>query len=131
MRKSYEYTEAYPHDSEPLPGSHKRPYEWAGWRVRIMLHALFTISMLCLLRFGEALALMWEDIAFEYHEGVIRIKINLLVRKTHQNGGVFLLYFNRHLYDTKGIKYRRGTLLSVYKPGAALDVRRDCFEQVV
>ena len=89
MRQAWEYAQEYPQsrELEIVQGSHSRPYQWAGWQVRVMLHAVFTIAMLCLLRFGEALGLLWEDIQFERYEGGVRVKISLIVRKTHQYGG--------------------------------------------
>ncbi len=37
---------------------------WAGYHVRMMLHCLYVISMLCLLQYDEALSIQWEDIEF-------------------------------------------------------------------
>lgn len=53
-----------------------------------MLQLLYIMSMLCLLRYDEALRIQWSDIEFqEMDDGTTRVKIELDVRKTHQNGG--------------------------------------------
>lgn len=87
MKALNDYNNGVPRDTEIAAGSHKTPDNWCGWRVRVMLQALYTITMLCLLRFGEALGLMWEDMKMEVVDGRVRLEIRLLVRKTHQNGG--------------------------------------------
>lgn len=43
----------------------EKPELWAGHRVRIMLHLLIVIGTLCLLRYDEALHIMWTDVFFE------------------------------------------------------------------
>ncbi len=56
--------------------------------MRIMLHALYLISMLCLLRYDEALHIMWSDIFTQQREGnKYRIELRLPFRKTHPTGG--------------------------------------------
>ncbi len=101
MRKLYEFNKAIP--QIPLaPIQRKRKAEsqadsesnlksaWAGYHVRMMLHCLYVISMLCLLRYDEALGIRWEDIEFGTNaEGLTYICLNLLVRKTHQNGSTW------------------------------------------
>lgn len=68
---------------------------WAGFNVRMMLWLFYTISFLCLLRCDEALRIRWEDIEIEEWEvegkKSIRLKITLPFRKTHQNGGQYLI----------------------------------------
>ena len=60
---------------------------WAGYCVRAMLHFLYIISMLCLLRYDEALNIRWDDITTGRDEhGVYFLRLNLPFRKTHQNG---------------------------------------------
>jgi hypothetical protein len=53
-----------------------------------MLHALYTISFLCLLRYDEALHIQVHDIVPEIMEnGRTRLKLTLPFRKTDQYGG--------------------------------------------
>ncbi|KAJ7252839.1 hypothetical protein C8J57DRAFT_1437368 [Mycena rebaudengoi] len=76
---------------------HEHPEVWAGHSVRMMLQLLYIVSMLCLLRYDEALRITWQDVRFEQLEhGVLRIRLDLPFRKTHQNGGIspFFLYAN-------------------------------------
>ncbi|KAJ7683605.1 hypothetical protein B0H14DRAFT_3101642 [Mycena olivaceomarginata] len=55
--------------------------------VRMMLQLLYIVSMLCLLRYDEALRITWQDVHFEPLEnGGFRIRLDLPFRKTHQNG---------------------------------------------
>lgn len=64
------------------------PTMWAGRDIRIMLHLIYTVSMLCLLRFDKTLRIRWQDIEFGIDEfGVDFVKLKLPFRKTHQNGG--------------------------------------------
>lgn len=81
-----------PRDLPLTPTSRKRKAEdtasWGGYRLRTMLHCLYVISMLCLLRYDEALHIRWDDITMGINSaGDPFIQLNLLVRKTHQNGG--------------------------------------------
>lgn len=96
------------------PTSRKRkaenPAEWAGLRIRMMLYLLYLVSMLCLLRFDEALQITWADVIFQVKDPVVeghwhnaapelfaegakrqpedfRVLLNLPFRKTHQYGG--------------------------------------------
>ena len=56
-----------------------------------MLQTLYIIALLCLLRFDEALSLTWDNVHFEdWEDGKFRVRIELLVRKTHQYGGTFI-----------------------------------------
>lgn len=60
---------------------------WGGYRTRVMLHCLYTVSMLCLLRYQEALNIRWEDITFGVDaHGLPTAEIKLHYRKTHQLG---------------------------------------------
>ena len=74
--------------------SHKRraahPADWAGHDIRAMLNLIYIIAFLCLLRFDEVLNLQWADIVLEDHSAGPRLKVSLLARKTHQNGGMRL-----------------------------------------
>lgn len=68
----------------------EHPEEWAGFVVRMMLQLLYNVSMLCLLRYDEALRIMWTDVSFEVTtDGQYRICLKLPFRKTHQNGGTW------------------------------------------
>lgn len=96
------------------PVSRKRkaenPSEWAGFYIRMMLYLLYLVSMLCLLRFDEALRITWSDVVFQVKDTTVeghwhnvtpetftkavkrqpedfRIQLNLPFRKTHQYGG--------------------------------------------
>jgi hypothetical protein len=42
-----------------------RNTEWAGQWIRTMLYLLYLISMLCLLRFDEALQITWADMVVQ------------------------------------------------------------------
>ncbi|TFY50614.1 hypothetical protein EVJ58_g10970, partial [Rhodofomes roseus] len=66
----------------------EHPEDWAGYRVRQMLQLLYTISMLCLLRYDEALRIRWSDIEMLHRNGVPCVKLSLPFRKTAQYGGV-------------------------------------------
>jgi hypothetical protein len=96
------------------PTSRKRkaenPSEWAGFSLRMMLYLLYLLSMLCLLRYDEALRITWADVTFQvqdllienhwldvtpelftkqvnYRPAHFRVKLELPFRKTHQYGG--------------------------------------------
>jgi hypothetical protein len=58
---------------------------WGGGRVRRLLHAIYTVSFWCLLRFDEVLKIQFHDL-----EVVSRTCIKLIVpfRKTDQFGGM-------------------------------------------
>ncbi|TDL13834.1 hypothetical protein BD410DRAFT_817264 [Rickenella mellea] len=80
--------------SRKRPAEH--PPDWAGGKLRKMLNLIYVISFLCLLRFDEVLNLQWPDIEIQQLSTGDRVKISLLARKTHQNGGIapFFLYPN-------------------------------------
>ncbi|EPQ56081.1 hypothetical protein GLOTRDRAFT_105114 [Gloeophyllum trabeum ATCC 11539] len=77
----------------------EHPEDWAGYTIRMMLQVLYITSMLCLLRYDEALGISWSDVFFERAEDGSwhRLRLELPVRKTHQNGGIspFYLYPNK------------------------------------
>lgn len=59
-----------------------------------MLHCLYTMLMLCLLHYQEALDVHWEDITFDRDSrGVQMAEIKLHYSKTHQFGGQLSLMF--------------------------------------
>jgi hypothetical protein len=96
MKRLWEYNMTFPKD-EYGPTSRKRKFEhpedWGGSVIRIMLQLLFLVSMLCLLRYDEALHIMWGDVHFEtLMNGVQRVRLDLPFRKTHQNGGEHVLF---------------------------------------
>ncbi|KAI0327609.1 hypothetical protein GY45DRAFT_1347652 [Cubamyces sp. BRFM 1775] len=98
MRKLWEYNRNFQQEAELLVNSRKRKQEnpemWAGYKVRQMLQTLYTVSMLCLLRYDEALRIMWSDIELLEHDGQSIVKLSLPFRKTCQTGGIapFYLY---------------------------------------
>ena len=57
-----------------------------------MLQLLYVISMLCLLRYDEALRIMWSDIKLEKRNGKHILVLSLPFRKTHQYGGMSIFY---------------------------------------
>lgn len=76
----------------------EHPEMWAGYNVRVMLHCLYVTSLLCLLRYDEALRIMWSDVHFETLQLEAgqrpRLRLMLPFRKTHQNGGKHTLDSN-------------------------------------
>lgn len=58
--------------------------EWGGGRSRKMLHAVYIISFLCLLRFDEALKIQLQDIRWLNESS---FELTLPFRKTSQYGG--------------------------------------------
>ncbi len=92
MKKLWEFNRNFELEHEIKPNSRKRKQEhpelWAGYKVRHMLQTLYTISMLCLLRYDEALRIMWSDIVFEEENGVPIATLSLPFRKTDQTGGM-------------------------------------------
>ncbi|KAJ6628421.1 hypothetical protein B0H10DRAFT_2160891 [Mycena sp. CBHHK59/15] len=103
MKKLWTYNTQFPVESSSSYGStskkrrHEHPEDWAGHSVRMMLQLLYIVSMLCLLRYDEALRITWQDVQLEQLEhGVLRVWLDLPFRKTHQNGGItpFYLYAN-------------------------------------
>ncbi|OSD07360.1 DNA breaking-rejoining enzyme [Trametes coccinea BRFM310] len=92
MRKLWEFNTSFPYKAELEQNSRKRkreqPEHWAGHKVRQMLQALYVVSMLCLLRYDEALRIMWTDINFTCIGGVPVVELRLPFRKTDQNGGI-------------------------------------------
>ncbi|KAJ3003144.1 hypothetical protein NUW54_g5454 [Trametes sanguinea] len=91
MRKLWEFNTRFPYKAELEQNSRKRkreqPERWAGHKVRQMLQTLYVISMLCLLRYDEALRIMWSDINFVCIGGTPVVELRLPFRKTDQNGG--------------------------------------------
>jgi len=55
-----------------------------------MLNAIYSIAFLCLLRFDEALKIQAHHLEV-VDEGRGEIKLTLPFRKTHKNGGTFIL----------------------------------------
>ncbi|KAJ3540347.1 hypothetical protein NM688_g6236 [Phlebia brevispora] len=97
MKRLYDFNQQVPLEAVPQKRKNHPSGQdaWAGYCVRTMLHCLYTISMLCLLRYDEALNIRWEDITFGFTSlGLLFVKIDLSCRKTHQFGGIapFYLY---------------------------------------
>lgn len=68
LRSIWEFNNAIPAaEHEPLSKKRKaeHPEQWAGQNIRVMLHTLYLFSMLCLLRYDEALRIMWTDVRLE------------------------------------------------------------------
>ena len=91
MKKLWICNKTYPRSSESRPQKRKERHEkyWGGYKTRVMLHALYTVSMLCLLRYDEALRIMWSDIEFIEVDGQWAMTLRLPFRKTHQTGGAY------------------------------------------
>lgn len=104
MKKLYEYNMSFDRNEELAPNTKKQkqdhPECWAGFGLRLMLMLLYVTSMLCLLRYDEALKITWADVHFEEIRNStvpFRVRLDLPFRKTHQNGGYpFLLPFCTH-----------------------------------
>ncbi|KAF8179760.1 DNA breaking-rejoining enzyme [Mycena galopus ATCC 62051] len=61
------------------------PNEWGGGRSRVMLHAVYVIAFLCLLRFDEALKIQLQDIRWINETS---FELTLPFRKTSQYGEI-------------------------------------------
>jgi hypothetical protein len=76
----------HPGIRRPLPDhaqEHSAPDQWGGGRAHRLLHAAYTITFLCLLRFDEVLKIQMHDIT----TCINGFMLQLPFRKTHQNGG--------------------------------------------
>ncbi|KAF9014423.1 hypothetical protein BDZ89DRAFT_962861 [Hymenopellis radicata] len=77
-----------------LPTHHRRTgliiHPWLGPTLRIMLHAMYTLSFVCFLRFDETLRLKAHNIEFSYDSDTRRpvMTITLDWRKTDQTGHI-------------------------------------------
>ena len=96
LKRLYDYNISFPREAESAPQKRKRgeaaERNWGGYKVRIMLHAAYVTSMLCLLRYDEVLRIQWSDIVMEYaSDGTTVMKLILPFRKTHQNGGMYII----------------------------------------
>jgi hypothetical protein len=71
MKKLWTYNTQFPVENSTNygPTSKKRkqehPEDWAGHSFRGMLQLLYIVSMLCLLRYDEALRITWQDVKLE------------------------------------------------------------------
>ncbi|KAF7983637.1 hypothetical protein HWV62_20578 [Athelia sp. TMB] len=100
MKRLYTFNMKFPQDEVPTATSRKRKLEepecWAGYGLRLMLMLLYCVSMLCLLRYDEALRITWDNVTFgkDFASGNHYVRLDLPFRKTHQNGGIapFYLY---------------------------------------
>jgi len=127
MKKLYEFNMAFDKDKEYTSTTRKRKHEhpecWAGFGLRLMLMLLYTISMLCLLRYDEALRITWADVHLEYlAKGRLPfcVRLDLPFRKTHQHGGrpASLLV----LSSADSCMHRYCTILPLCRPEQTLDV---------
>lgn len=120
-------------EARPTKRKEKHEKYWGGYRTRVMLHALYTVSMLCLLRYDEALRIMWSDIEFVEIDGQNAITLNLPFRKTHQTGSeckahrLILQDFSSEFY----LLIRHCTIHSLRRHGTAMDERSRCFSRMV
>ncbi|KAH9928484.1 uncharacterized protein BXZ73DRAFT_48397 [Epithele typhae] len=104
MQKLHDINTNYPVELTLITVPRKRKSDeidvrepWAGYRIRTMLQCLYIISMLCLLRYDEALHIRFDHIELTKNEdGELVLILNLPFRKTHQTGGIlpFVLYRN-------------------------------------
>ena len=89
----WNYLLEFPKSSSPIETTSRKrkaeqPELWAGYWIRIMLHLIYIIATLCLLRHDEGLRIMWTDITLDASStGRKRITIRLPFRKTSQYGG--------------------------------------------
>lgn len=103
MKLLWEYNTSFSRSAETRPQKRKDPFDseyhssnWAGYQTRQMLQLLYMVSMLCLLRYDEALRIMWSDIDFIMLKGQPVVKLSLPFRKTHQTGGMCRIKFALH-----------------------------------
>ena len=96
MKKLYTFNKTFDpneeHTSQPRKRKQEDQHCWAGYGLRLMLMLLYCVSMLCLLRYDEALKITWADVSFEYDLATNTpiVRLDLPFRKTHQNGGALL-----------------------------------------
>ena len=64
---------------------------WGGGRLRSMMHCIYILSFLCLLRFDEVLKIQLHHIKIENAE-TCEISLHLVFRKTKQEGGKNRVY---------------------------------------
>ena len=65
-------------------------HEWGGGLTRRALHAIYTISFLCLLRIDDVLKIRRSHIEFKEDQ----IILTLPFRKTHQYGHMFSVHIS-------------------------------------
>jgi hypothetical protein len=95
MKKLYEFNMSFEQEDTPYTSTSRKqkqehPKCWATFGLRLMLMLLYTMSMLCLLRYDEALRITWADVHFENLQNgpfPFRVRLDLPFRKTHQHGG--------------------------------------------
>ncbi|KAJ7931805.1 hypothetical protein B0H13DRAFT_1593881, partial [Mycena leptocephala] len=69
--KLWTYNTQFPVESSTSYGStskkrkQEHPEDWAGHSFRMMIQLLYIVSMLCLLRYDEALRITWQDVVEE------------------------------------------------------------------
>jgi hypothetical protein len=72
-----------------MRGAAVDPNQWGGGRARCMLHAVYVISFLCLLRFDEALKIQVHEVRRLSEKS---FALTLPFRKTSQYGGTVFLF---------------------------------------
>ncbi|KAI0735528.1 hypothetical protein C8Q76DRAFT_765954 [Earliella scabrosa] len=104
MKKLWEVNSSYPQEEELQSRKRKNRdgdggttvRRWAGYKIRQMLQTLYIVSMLCLLRYDEALRIMWHQVHLEKDDKCVPIvRLELPFRKTDQTGtktADFILY---------------------------------------
>lgn len=105
LKRLYDFNQSFPQDTPVAINLSKKrkvshPEEWGGFVVRTMLQLLYIISTLCLLRYDEALGIIWEDIHLETWKDSFRLRLDLSVRKTHQNGGALACVFITRIWNS-------------------------------
>lgn len=97
MKKLRAFNMGFPQGYDIKPNPRKREQEhpemWAGHKVRRMLQTLYTVSMLRLLRYDEALRIRRADIELTEADGAPAVILKLPFRKTDQTGGTSLHRF--------------------------------------
>jgi hypothetical protein len=98
MKKMYDFGRLHGYwdvkDYAPKPRNETDIHNWGGARLRCLLHAVYTIAFMCLLRFDEALKIQVHDIEFGTDPERPSFRLTLPFRKTDQTGSAFLLLFS-------------------------------------
>ncbi|KIP01683.1 hypothetical protein PHLGIDRAFT_505418 [Phlebiopsis gigantea 11061_1 CR5-6] len=98
MRSLYTFNHRFPEMEFSRQSRKNKDFtHWAGRNVRMMLLLLYILAFMCLLRYDEALHIMWSDLVLSHvHGDIWRLEVRLPFRKTHQTGGIqpFFLYSN-------------------------------------
>jgi hypothetical protein len=90
IRSLYEFNHRFTLNNPGTPAGVPEDAEtdWGGARIRLMLHALYVVSFLCLLRYDKALQIQAHDLEWvQKKDGTVGLKLSLPFRKTSQYGG--------------------------------------------